>query len=128
MGFLTWFLFLIIYCCCCLVTNSFYDSHSDPMDCRPPGCSVHRIFQARILDWVAISFSRWSSWLRDWTQVSCLAGRFFTTEPPGKPDNSLVYINATNFCIFILYAVLYRICLLILKVFGEFFRVFYIQC
>ena len=55
------------------------------MDCRPPGSSVHEISQARILKWVAISFSRGSSWLRDWTHVSCIAGGFFTTEPPGKP-------------------------------------------
>ena len=37
----------------------------DPMDCSPPGCSVHEISQARILEWVATSFSRGSSWLRD---------------------------------------------------------------
>ena len=48
------------------------------MNCSPPGCSVHGIFQARILEWVAISFSRGSSWPRDWTQVSCMAGGFFT--------------------------------------------------
>ena len=54
----------------------------EPMDCSPPGSSVHGIFQARILEWVATSFSRGSSWTRDWTHVSCLAGVFFTTEPP----------------------------------------------
>ena len=48
------------------------------MDCSPPGSSVYGIFQARILEWVAISFSRGSSWLRDWTHVSCIAGRCFT--------------------------------------------------
>ena len=48
------------------------------MDCSPPGSSVHEIFQARILEWVAISFSRGSPQPRDWTQVSCTAGRFFT--------------------------------------------------
>ena len=47
------------------------------MDCSPPGSSVHRIFQARILEWIAVSFSR-SSLPRNWTQVSCIAGRFFT--------------------------------------------------
>ena len=47
--------------------------------------SVHGIFQARILEWVAISFSRGSSRPRDQTWVSCIAGRRFTTEPPGKP-------------------------------------------
>ena len=50
----------------------------DPMDCSPPGSSVHGILQARILEWVAISFSRRSSQPRDWTQVSCTARRFFT--------------------------------------------------
>ena len=50
----------------------------DPMDCSLPGSSVHGIFQARVLEWVAISFSRWSSWPRDWTWVSRIAGRRFT--------------------------------------------------
>ena len=48
------------------------------MDSSPPGSSIHGIFQARILEWVAISFSRRSSLPRDWTQVSRIAGRFFT--------------------------------------------------
>ena len=48
------------------------------MDCSSPGFSVHGILQARILKWVAIPFSRGSSWPRDWTQVSPTAGRFFT--------------------------------------------------
>ena len=50
----------------------------DPMDCSPPGSSVHGIFQARILERVAISFSRRSSKTRDWTQVSRIVGRRFT--------------------------------------------------
>ena len=49
-----------------------------PMDCSPPGSSVHGILQARILEWVAISFSGGSSQSRDWTWVSSIAGRFFT--------------------------------------------------
>ena len=49
-----------------------------PMDCSPPGSSIHGIFQARVLEWVAISFSRGSSWPRDWTWVSRIAGRYFT--------------------------------------------------
>ena len=48
------------------------------MDFSPPGSSVHGILQARILEWVAIPFSRGSSQPKDQTQVSCLAGRFFT--------------------------------------------------
>ena len=50
----------------------------NPTDCSSPGSSVHEIFQARILEWVAISFSRGSSQPRDQTWVSCIAGRFFT--------------------------------------------------
>ena len=50
----------------------------NPMDCSPPGCSVHEILQARILPWVAISFPRGSSQPRNQTWASCIAGRFFT--------------------------------------------------
>ena len=50
----------------------------DPMYCSLLGSSVHGIFQARILEWVAISFYRRSSWLRDWTWVSLIVGRHFT--------------------------------------------------
>ena len=48
------------------------------MDCSPPGSSVHGIFQVRILEWFAIPFFRRASWPRYRTQVSCIAGRFFT--------------------------------------------------
>ena len=47
------------------------------MDCSPPGCSIHGISQARVLGWVAVSFSRGSSRPRDPTWVSCTAGRCF---------------------------------------------------
>ena len=50
----------------------------DSMVCSPPGFSVHGVFQVRILEWIAISFSRGSSQPRNWTQVSCIAGRFST--------------------------------------------------
>ena len=49
----------------------------DPVDCSPPSSSVHGILQARVLEWVAISFSRGFSWPRDRTQVSHIAGRCF---------------------------------------------------
>ena len=51
---------------------------SDPMDCSLLGSSIHGIFQARILEWVAISFSRVTSCPRDWTRVSHIVGRRFT--------------------------------------------------
>ena len=50
----------------------------DPMDWSPPCSSVHGLLQGRIVEWIAMHFSRGSSQLRDWTQVSCIAGRFFT--------------------------------------------------
>ena len=59
--------------CCCLVTKLCL-TLCKPMDCCLPGSSVHGISQARILEWLAISFSRGSSWPRNWTCVS-LTGR-----------------------------------------------------
>ena len=60
----------------------------DPMDCSLQGPSVHWILQARIREWIAIPFSRWSSRPRVQTLVSCIAGRFFTVcatkEAPSK--------------------------------------------
>ena len=53
------------------------NSLATPWTVSPPGSSVHGISQARILEWVAIFFSRGSSWPRDWTLVSCLEGEFF---------------------------------------------------
>ena len=50
----------------------------DPMDCSPPGCSVHAILQARRLEWITISFSRGPSRPRDRTWVSLIEHRFFT--------------------------------------------------
>ena len=63
------------------------------MDCSLPGSSVHRIFQAKILKWVAISYSRGSFWPRVEPMSLVfleLAGGFFTTEPPRKP---ILYID-----------------------------------
>ena len=80
--------------CCvhaCTITKSC-STLCDPMDCRPPSSSVYGIFPARILMWVAISSSRGSSWSWDQSRVSCIAGKFFTTEPPGKPQRGHMYI------------------------------------
>ena len=74
------------FACVCLVAQSC-PTLCNLMDYSPPGSSIHGISQARILEWVTISFSRESSQLRDWTHVSCNADRFFTLEPPWKPKN-----------------------------------------
>ena len=68
----------------CVLVTQLRLTLCDPMDCSPPGSSVCGILQARILEWVAISSSKGSSLPRDRTQISCIAGGFFSTEPPGK--------------------------------------------
>ena len=60
-----------------LITQS-YPTLCDPKNCSPPVSSVRGISQARLLEWVAYPFSRGSSRPRDWTWVSCIAGKFFT--------------------------------------------------
>ena len=56
-----------------VVSRSVLSDSCNPTDCSLPGSSVHGVLQARILEWVAVSSSRGSSWPRDWTQVSfCL--------------------------------------------------------
>ena len=92
-------IFCIFLCCkiypCCLFILYIVFAKSlqlcptlhNPMDCNLPGSSVHEILQAKILEWVATPSFRWSLWPRDQTHVlcgSCIAGRLFTTEPPGK--------------------------------------------
>ena len=56
------------------------------MDCSPSCSSVRGVEKKKIPGWVAISFSRISSWIRDGTCVSYIAGRFFTTNPLGKSN------------------------------------------
>ena len=66
----------------CVLVAQLCPTLCNPTDGSFPGSSVHAILPARILEWVAIPFSRGSSQLRDWTWVSCIAGRFFITAPP----------------------------------------------
>ena len=65
---------------CCVHAKSLQSSPTRcaPIDYSLPGCSVHGILQTRILEWVAVSFSRGSSQPRDQTLVSCIADRLFT--------------------------------------------------
>ena len=58
----------------------------DPTDCSLSGSSVHGIFKARVLEWIAISFSRGYFWPRNRTRVSCFAGRGFTVWVPRKAN------------------------------------------
>ena len=59
------------------ISHSVMSDSLWPMDHSPPGSSVRGILQAKILEWVAICFSRGSSLPRDWTRISCIADRFF---------------------------------------------------
>ena len=63
--------------CMCVKSPQFCLTLCGPMDCSPSRSSVHGIFQARVLEWVAISFSRGSPLPRDWPQVSCIGRRIF---------------------------------------------------
>ena len=73
----------------------------DPVDCSLPGSSVHGILQARILEWVAISFSRGSSQPRDWICVSRIAGRLFTIWATREsPSPEILTINKPQCCCF----------------------------
>ena len=68
-----------------------------PIDCSPPGSSVYGILQARILGWVAIPFSREFSWCKDWTHMSCIPGRVFTTEPPGSSHHRRPFLSSLSY-------------------------------
>ena len=82
----TWsFLWLGSFCCSYSVSKSC-PTLCNPMDCSPPGSSVHGISQAKILEWVAVFFSRGSSRTRAWTCVSYIVGGFFTTESSGTVE------------------------------------------
>ena len=63
--------------CVCVLVAQLCLTLCNPMDCSPTGSSVHGILQARIVEWVAIPFSRGSSWLSDQTRASYIADRFF---------------------------------------------------
>ena len=68
-----------------MLVAPFCPTLSDPMDCSPPGSSVHGILQAGMLEWVAISFSRDLPDPGMEYQVPCTAGRFFTVWATGRP-------------------------------------------
>ena len=100
--------------CVCVWVAQLCLTLCDRMDCSPPGPSIRGILQARILEWVAVPFPRGSSWPRDriwaciWTkiiiyskrctfpQVSCIAGRFFTTWLTRKAQNDHRILNNQN--------------------------------
>ena len=76
----------------------------NPMDCSLPGSSVYGIFQARVLEWVAISFSRRSSQPRDWSLVSHILGKCFTVWANRKVPSLL---KACIYCVFLRFSRVY---------------------
>jgi len=66
------------------------------MNYSPPGSSVRGILQARILEWVAIPFSRGSSWPSDWTWVSCITGRFFAIWATREGEFNTLSVNKSR--------------------------------
>ena len=72
------FYFIFLHMMVKVLVTQLYLTLCHPRDYSPPGSFVHGILQARILEWVAISFPRRSSWPRNQTQVSFIAGRIFT--------------------------------------------------
>ena len=82
------------------------------MDFSLPGSSVHGIFQARILEWVAISSSKGSSQLRGRTRVLYTAGGFFTLEPPGNSSLPFIHmeIHRSLQCLSWLFLASWRLC------------------
>ena len=76
--------------CVCVLAGQSCPILCDPMDCSLPGSSIHGILQARLLEWVAISFSRGSSQPRNKTWVSCISGKFFYhLSHQGSPESML---------------------------------------
>ena len=78
-----------------------FNNLCNPMDCSLLGYSIHGIFQARVLEWVAISFARGSSWPRDRAQVSCIIGRCFAVWATGE-------VSIINITILFIYTYEYK--------------------
>jgi len=77
-------------CCMCVLVAQL--CATNPIDYSLPGFSLHGILQAKILEWVAMPFPRGSSWPRDRTWVSCIAGRFFTVRAT-REAHYVVYLK-----------------------------------
>ena len=77
-----------------VLVAQWYPTLCNPTDCSPPGSSIHGILQARILEWVAITFSRGFSWPRDQTHMSCISRQILLlSEPPGKPLHTTIFFS-----------------------------------
>ena len=91
------------YCCACVHAQLLpsWPALCDPMDSSPPGSSVHGILQGRILEWIAVPFSRGFSWPMDGTcisYISCIAGGFFTHWATWEAHLLLSSLYSTGVC------------------------------
>ena len=89
-GQIIFLLWASVSVCVCVWVTHLCPTLCDHIDCSPPGSSAHSILQARVLEWVAIPFSRGSSRPRDQTQVSRIAGRFHTVWATREAPSSRV--------------------------------------
>ena len=88
-----------MYMCACAKSLQSRLTLFNPIDCSPPGYSVHGILQARILEWTVMCSSRGSSRPGDQTRVSCgsrITGGFFTTGPLEKPHTYIRLVANIN--------------------------------
>ena len=79
--------------CVCTCVSHLCTTLCNPMDCSPPGSSVHGILQVRTLEWVAIPFSRGTSWPSNGTSISWLQADSLPSELPGKRYNISMYLH-----------------------------------
>ena len=84
---------LQLACLCACSVAQLCPTFYDPMNCNPPGSSVHRILQPEILEWLSMPSSRGSSWSRDQTGVSCITSRFSAMEPTGRSPPTYMTIQ-----------------------------------
>ena len=73
----------------CSAVSDCFATH----DCRLPASPIDGIFPAKVLEWAAISFSRWSSWPKCWTHISCMEGGFFTMKIPRDKVLNYVFVK-----------------------------------
>ena len=96
---MSWLLWTVLQWPLCVCVKSLYLCLTlcNPIDCSPPGSSVHGVILARILEWVFISSSRGSSQPRDRTRISCIGRWIFTTEPLSREAQKYISFYFESF-------------------------------
>ena len=94
------FVYFLVCVCVCVLSHSVVFISLKPIDFSPPGSSVHGTFQARILEWVVIPFSRGFFQSRDQTCVSSLVGGFFATSITWEGQCVHMYACVWVWCVY----------------------------